>query len=157
MYDDDDGRQVDDTLVERARCGDAAAFVDFATRWWDPISRISWNMLGNVPEATAVTEEALLTGLRSQELSDGPLKISLYRLAIRLSLARRRSGRRARGQLTQLHQALEQLKDLDRAALVLCDGEELPVQEASAALEVSPEETRARVHLAHALLTGLLG
>jgi len=156
MSNDDDGRRSDARLLERARSGDAAAFVEFATRWWAPVSRISWNMLGNVSDAGAVTEEVLLTGLRAPKAARGRLEISLYRLAIRLCIARRRSGHRASGRPTQLHQALDQLNDLDRAALVLCDGEGLAAQEAGLVLEASPEETRARVHLARALLTGIL-
>ena len=156
MSKDEDGRRSDARLVERARSGDAASFVEFATRWWAAVSRISWNMLGNVPEAAAVTEEVLLTGLRAPKPARGRLEFSMYRLAIRLCIARRRSGLRAHGRPTQLHQALDELKDLDRAALVLCDGEGLEVDEAGLVLEASPEETRARVHLARALLTGLL-
>lgn len=156
MSKDEDGRRSDARLLERARSGDGPAFVEFATRWWAAVSRISWNMLGNVPEAAAVAEEVLLTSLRAPIVARGRLEISLYRLAIRLSIARRRSGPRANGRPTQLHQALDELNDLDRAALVLCDGEGLGAQEASLVLEASAEETRARVHLARALLTGLL-
>jgi DNA-directed RNA polymerase specialized sigma24 family protein len=156
MSKDEDGRRSDARFLERARSGDEASFVEFAARWWAPVSRISWNMLGNVPEAAAVTEEVLLTSLRAPKPARGRLEFSMYRLAIRLCIARRRSGLRAHGRPTQLHQALDELKDLDRAALVLCDGEGLEVDEAGLVLEASPEETRARVHLARALLTGLL-
>src|SRR6266446_126389 len=41
--------------------------VRFATRWWVPVYRISWNMLGNTAEAAAVTEETLLREQRSVE------------------------------------------------------------------------------------------
>ena len=156
MSKDEDGRRSDARLLERARSGDGPAFVEFATRWWAAVSRISWNMLGNVPDAAAVTEEVLLTSLRAPQAVRGPLEISMYRLAIRLCIARRRSGLRPNGSPTQLHQALDELNDLDRAALVLSDGEGLAAHEAGRVLEASPEETRARVHLARALLTGLL-
>jgi len=156
MSKDEDGRRSDARLLESARSGDAAAFVGFATRWWAPVSRISWNMLGNVSEAATVTEEVLLTSLRAPKPVRGQLEISMYRLAIRLSIARRRSDHRAHGSPTRLHQALDGLNVLDRAALVLCDGEGLAPDEAGRVLDASAEETRARVHLARALLTGLL-
>jgi len=156
MSNDEDGRRSNANLLERAGSGDAAAVVEFATRWWASVSRISWNMLGNVSEAAAVTEEVLLTSLNAPKTARGRLEISMYRLAIRLSIARRRSGHRAHGSPTQLHRALDELNDLDRAALVLCDGEGLAAEEAGRVLEASSEETRARVHLARALLTGLL-
>ena len=156
MSKDEDGRRSDAKLLERARSGDADSFVEFATRWWAPVSRITWNMLGNVPEAAALAEEVLLIHLRAPKTARGRLEISLYRLAIRLSMARRRSGLRASGSPTQLHKALDGLNDLDRAALVLCDGEGLAAHEAGLVLEASAEETRARVHLARALLTGLI-
>jgi DNA-directed RNA polymerase specialized sigma24 family protein len=156
MSTDEEGRRSDARLLEHARSGDASAFAEFATRWWAPLSRIGWNMLGNVPEAAAVVEEVLLNVLRAPKPSRGRLDRSLYRLAIHLSIARRRSGCRMDDKATQLHRALDELSDLDRAALVLVDGEGLGAHEAGQVLEASEAETRARVHLARALLTGLL-
>jgi len=155
MADYVDRAQGEEMLLQRARRGDTVAFVVFATRWWLPISRIAWNMLGNVPEAASVAEEALLTEFRTAGSADVPLRVSLYRLAVRLALDRRRSGARAIGRSTHIHDALEQLQDLDRVALLLWDVEELPAHEVAAILEATPEETRARTHRARLRLTGL--
>ena len=98
------------------------SLVQFATRWWVPVYRISWNLLGNTAEAAAVTEETLLRELRSG--TPGVLRrMSLYRLATWL-------------------------------ALVLRDGEQLPVEEVATILNTSAPDVRARVHRARLVLAG---
>ena len=55
-----------------------------------------------------------------------------------------------------LREALECIEDGVRAAFVLCDLAELPVDEAAAILQVPPPTIRQRVHRARLLLRGLL-
>jgi RNA polymerase sigma-70 factor (ECF subfamily) len=55
-----------------------------------------------------------------------------------------------------LHEALECMDDDVRAAFVLCDLAELPVDEAAAVLKTPPPAVRQRVHRARLLLRGFL-
>ena len=130
------------------------SLVQFATRWWVPVYRISWNLLGNTAEAAAVTEETLLRELRSGKPAGVPRRMSLYRLATWLALVRRRAGVPPMGRRSTTHQALDHLDDRDRAALVLRDGERLPVEEVATILNTSAPDVRARVHHARLVLAG---
>jgi DNA-directed RNA polymerase specialized sigma24 family protein len=150
-----DGAQGEELLLQQARRGDTVSFVAFATHWWLPISRIAWNLLGNVSEAASVAEEVLLSEFRTVRSGNVRLRVSLYRLAVRLALDRRRSVARTIGRSTHIHDALEQLQDLDRVALLLRDVEQLPAHEVAAILEATPEETRTRTHRARLRLTSL--
>jgi len=134
--------------------GDPDGLVRFATRWWVPVYRISWNLLGNTSEAAAVTEEALLRAIRSVRPGDLPVQISLYRLATWLALVRRRSGVPPMGRRSTTLQALDRLDDRDRAALVLRDGEQLPMEEVATILGTSAADVSARVHRARLVLAG---
>ena len=131
----------DEALVSQARSGDRAAFVQFATRWWPAIARVAWSLLGNTPQALAVTEEVLDTALCSQESFAEPVRFSMYRLAIWLAFARRRSGPRPDG-----------MTSMDRAAVTLRDVEDVPVADAAAILGISAGEIRMRVQRARMAL-----
>jgi len=133
---------------------DMNALARLATRWWVPLYRISWNMLGNTGEAAAVTEETLLRHVRSAKPADLPVPISLYRLAAWLAVVRRRSGVPPLGRRSTTLRALDLLDDRDRAALVLRDGEQLPVEEVANILGTSAADVRARVHRARLVLAG---
>ena len=121
--------------------GDRAAFVEFATRWWPIVARVAWSLLGNTPQSLAVTEEVLDTALCSREPFDQPVRFSMYRLAIWLAFARRRSSPRPDG-----------MTSMDRAALALRDVEDVPIADAAVILGISPEEIRTRVHRARMAL-----
>ena len=131
----------DEALVSQARSGDRAAFVQFATRWWPAIARVAWSLLGNTPQALAVTEEVLDTALCSQESFEEPVRFSMYRLAIWLAFARRRSSPRPDG-----------MTSMDRAMLALRDVEDVPVAEAAAILGISAGEIQMRVQRARMAL-----
>ncbi len=130
------------------------SLVQFATRWWVPVYRISWNLLGNTAEAAAVTEETLLREISSEKPADLPPRISMYRLATWLALVRRRAGVPPMGRRSTTLQALDHLDDRDRAALVLRDGEQLPVEEVARILGTSAGDIRVRVHRARLILAG---
>jgi RNA polymerase sigma-70 factor, ECF subfamily len=55
-----------------------------------------------------------------------------------------------------LREALDDMDEGVRAAFVLCDLAELPVEEAAAIMEASPAVVRARVHRARLMLRGFL-
>jgi len=160
----------DEVLANHVRRGDKAAFAALATRYWTAVHRIARNMLPDRSKAGEVAEETFLRALRSPEWFpyDAPFKVSLYRLAIVLSLIRHQprplvprgggSELTARRDLPeQIREGLEHVEDLDRAAFVLREIEQLPTEEAAAILRTSPEMIRGGVHRASLTLTGLLG
>lgn len=82
--------EVDESLMHRARQGDAAALIEFATRWWGPIYRIALNMLGGASEAAEATEQTFRLAIRFPESVGyhGAFGISLRSAAIDLLLLR---------------------------------------------------------------------
>jgi RNA polymerase sigma-70 factor (ECF subfamily) len=177
----------DDVLSERMRRGDRDAFATLTTRYWAAVHRIAWNMLPDQSKAGEVAEETFLQALRSPGWfpRDAPFKVSLYRLAIVLSLIRHQPGRALRaeshspqfdasgrlvvpegdwselaerGDLAErIRDGLDRVEELDRAAFVLRVMEEVPLEEAAAILRTSSESIRGRAHRACLLLTGFLG
>ena len=87
---------VDEALLHKARRGDPAAFVEFATRWWTPIYRIAWNMLASASEAAEATEQTLTLVVRFPESIgyETPLGISLCGAALDVTFLRCPQGRR---------------------------------------------------------------
>jgi DNA-directed RNA polymerase specialized sigma24 family protein len=148
---------ADEVLVRRARSGDPAACVEFATRWWPIVSRVAWSMLGSTSQALATTEEVLGVALHSPQPLAAPVRFSLYRLAIWLAIIRRRSSRRAARPHTPLFDALTDLDNQDRAAFVLRDVEQLSLSDAAAILEILPAEVQSQAHRARMQLTRVLG
>jgi DNA-directed RNA polymerase specialized sigma24 family protein len=116
---------------------------------------------------------------------DASFKVSLYRLAIVLSLIQAQpdpaisaesllpqfdaSGRLVvpegdlfelvgrRDLAEQIREGLKQVEGLDRAAFVLRAMEQVPLEEVAAILRNSPERIRDSTHRACLLLTGFLG
>ncbi len=184
---------VDEVLVHQAGRGDSAAFVKFATRWWTPVYRIAWNMLGSASEAAQATEQILLFVVRFPDSvgCNVPFGVSLCGVAIDFVLLRCPPTRRspaesldvflprfdARGCLVSpgedwsdladglfqppdlaetIRGMLQRLDEMDRAAFVLREIEQLSVEETVAILRIPTDEVRARTHRAALLLTGLL-
>jgi DNA-directed RNA polymerase specialized sigma24 family protein len=146
----------DEVLVRRARGGDCAAFVSFATRWWPRIGRFAWGMLASASQARAVTEEVVESVLESPEQPDVPVGRFMYRLALWLAIVRRRSNAYAVVPESRVLQALDRLDNMDRAAFLLRDVEELSLEETAATLECPETDVQAQVHRARVLLTHLL-
>ena len=140
--------------VRRARQGDRAAYVEFTTRWWPTVSRLAWGMLGDTPQAISVTGEAFVSVLEGPNEPELPAGRCLYRLAIFLSILRRRAKPRVAA--SPLLNALDQLDHLDRAAWLLRDAEELSSVEIAAVLETDDAEVRERTHRARVLLMRFL-
>jgi RNA polymerase sigma-70 factor, ECF subfamily len=82
--------QVDEVLVQRMRRGDGVAFAALATRYWNAVYRIGWNMLSDRSAAGELAEATLLGALRSAEAFpvDVPFRTSLFRQAMSQSLVR---------------------------------------------------------------------
>jgi len=88
---------ADEILLHQARRGDSAAFVEFATRWWTPVYRIAWNMLGSASEAAHATEQTLVLVVRFPESVgyDVPFGISLRGAAMDILFLRCPQPRRS--------------------------------------------------------------
>jgi RNA polymerase sigma-70 factor (ECF subfamily) len=162
----------DEGLAQRMRSGDAVAFAALATRYWSAVHRIARNMLPDPSKAGEVAEETFLRALRSSQWfpRDTPFRVSLYRLAIIHSLIQRQPGlalpagspelAERRDLVEQIRQALEEVEDLDRAAFVLREIEQVKVEEAAEILRTSPKKICESVHRVYLMLTrldGLLG
>ena len=82
--------QTDELLARLMRRGDTVAFAALATRYWDAVHRIGWNMLPDPSQAGDMAEATFLLALRSPEAfpSDEPFRTSLYRVAMSQSLVR---------------------------------------------------------------------
>lgn len=176
----------DDVLSERMRHGDRGAFATLTARYWAAVHRITWNMLPDQSKAREVAEETFLRALRSPDWfpRDAPFKVSLYRLAIVLSLIQYPPGAAFRAErllprfdasdrlvvpegdrselagrrdlAEQIREGLDHVEGLDRAAFVLRWMEQVPLEEAAAILRTSSERIRHRAHRACLLLTGFL-
>jgi RNA polymerase sigma-70 factor (ECF subfamily) len=176
----------DDVLFERMRHGDRDAFATLTTRYWAAVHRIARNMLPDRSKADEAAEETFLQALRSPGWfpPDAPFNVSLYRLAIVLSLTQHQPGRAFRaesllpqfdasGRLVppegdwselagrrdlaeQIREGLDHVEGLDRAAFVLRAMEDVPAEEAAAILRTSSEKISDRAHRACLLLTGFL-
>ena len=148
----------DAAVAEQARRGDLVAFVEFANRWWPAIYRFTWNMSGNNSFAAQATESTLVAALRGSEppSSRERFAIFLYRTALQFALTRdatvRPAGKRADAVAT-LRDALQRLDPVDRAAVVLAEVAQLPMEQVSAVLSTPPDETRKRVHRSLLALT----
>src|ERR1700687_6226399 len=154
--------QEDEALVRRARRGEAASFVQLSMRWWTPLYRIGWYLLGSKSGAAQIAEATLLQALRSSgSLATGvPLRIFLLQLAVRLAMKRRPSSSRALEHQTEtegLPQALKRVDDANGRPSVRREVERLSPGEAPAVLCTSPEDIRARTHRVYLFLMGFLG
>ena len=145
-------RMADDLLLAMARSGDCGAIARFATRWWTPIFRFAFNMLGNGTQAAAVTEETVFLLIQP-----GPIECAVQRLVFRaaldFALLRRRWTPHPVDRHSPMRGALLQLSHLDRAALLLREVERLRVEEIAAILRTSQRDVRDRAHRACLLLT----
>ena len=148
--------ETDEVLLRRARRGESAAFVDFATRWWPAISRLAWSMLGSTTQAIAVTEEVIRIALESVEPPRLPVACSMYRLAIWLAIIRRRSSFGTADRSVPLLAALDGLDNLDRAAFLLREVEHVSASEAATILEIPASHLQARIHRSRVCLTQAL-
>jgi RNA polymerase sigma-70 factor, ECF subfamily len=177
----------DHVLYERMRGGDQSAFATLTTRYWAAVHRIVGNMSSDQSKASEVAEKTFLQALRSPGWfhRDAPFKVSLYRLAIVLSLIQQRQGPGsspesllpqfdASGRLVvseadwselagrrdlaeRIREGLDHVEGLDRAAFVLRAVEEVPLEEAATILQTSAEKIREQAHRACLLLTSFLG
>jgi RNA polymerase sigma-70 factor (ECF subfamily) len=167
-----------DELLRRAGSGDEEAFAALYRRFQGPIHRFAWRMTGSRETAEDVTQEtflALLRGATRYDSGRGPLGAYLYGIA--RNLLARRAGRdrpyvplpddelratdlgadpeRQRAVGT-IREAVLGLPMRYREVVVLCDLQDLPYEEAAAALLCPVGTVRSRLHRARALLAARL-
>ena len=164
--------ELDERLVQRMERGEGLAFAALATRYWNLVHRICSNLLPPASDAREATEGIFLEIplIAGAFPSDVPFKTSMLKVALRRILARRRldaapgegsvealpprfDGRPVR---ERIRDALRHLHELDHAAFVLCEVEEIPRDEVAAILEIPPQSVSQRTHQATLNLTGAL-
>jgi RNA polymerase sigma-70 factor (ECF subfamily) len=155
--------ETDASLVERVRAGDRDAFAALVERYQQPIGSYLWRLTRDRELAADLTQDTFLRAYRSIAATPGPILVRpwLYRIATNLAhdefRRRRRFGvllDRALGrqlatsesvaieerELVQL--ALERLRPMERAVLLLCVVEQLSYREVAAIVGSSPEAIR---------------
>jgi RNA polymerase sigma-70 factor (ECF subfamily) len=166
----------DDELLRRSRRGDERAFTELYRRRQAGIYRFALQMSGSPEAAEEVTQEVFLLLIRQPELYDaarGSLASFMYGVA-RNHVLRRLEGDRAaeplaeeeppaaepsvladltRGeQIEAVRQAVLALPGKYREVVVLCDLQEVPYEDAAAALGCAVGTVRSRLHRGRALL-----
>jgi RNA polymerase sigma-70 factor, ECF subfamily len=86
----------DQTLVERCKSGDRAAFKDIVTRYQRPIYNAAYRVLGNAEDASDITQVVFLRIFERLKEYDAQYKFFswIYRIAINESLNMLRRNRR---------------------------------------------------------------
>ena len=172
----------DDELVARVRAGDSSQFAVLIRRYNQRLYRIARAITGSESEAEDVTQQAFLSAFQHLGQFAGKAQFAswLTRIAVNEAFARSKKQRRyveladvetaptssathspevdairaeARG---ILEAALDELAQHHRTVFVLRDVEELSTAETAAALGISVEAVRTRLHRARAALRDLL-
>jgi RNA polymerase sigma-70 factor (ECF subfamily) len=173
----------DADLVRRTRKGEQTAFDILIRRYQRQAVAVAYRLLGNAQDAQEVTQDAFLKGFRSLESLNKPEAFGgwLMRIVSNLSLNYRRSRAtrpavpldgiadgaaipsggpvrqlegREMGQAIQ--QALEQLPEKQRLALVLFTMEGVPQKQVAETLDCSVEAVKWHVFAARKKLRELL-
>lgn len=99
---------LDATLVERARGGDAAAFEELMLRYEDKVYRLAMGMMRNREDALDAVQDAFLSVFRKLSTFKGESAFStwLYKIALNSVYMKLRSRSR--------HEKTEPLDDLER-------------------------------------------
>jgi RNA polymerase sigma-70 factor, ECF subfamily len=165
----------DELLLERAKGGDQAAFVELYERHRNAVFRFAYRLLGSVETAEDVTHDCFLSLIKrpgSFEPSRGGLRTYLYSAARNLSLKDFRSSGRTgsfdelsaepaapareepldrllNGELSQkVKEAVVGLPPLQREALVLFEYEGLALSEIADIVGSDVGAVKARLHRA---------
>lgn len=116
----------DDLLIERIKQGDAAAYNDMVTRYWDRIYARVHQLLKNREDAEEVTQDAFIRAHRGLENFRGDASFSTWLYQIATNLAHNRYWywfRRKRDQSVSLDQPLTDEGDMTLENVMPCDGE----------------------------------
>ncbi|RYG34276.1 sigma-70 family RNA polymerase sigma factor [bacterium] len=160
-------------LVERVRGGDREASREFVRRYYPSVLRFLTTLCPNPSDAEELTQEAFIKALRGLRKfrGDSGLRTWLHRIAFHEYTHRRRAERstlpipestttpifEANSLLAlDLERALRCVPEELRAAFVLCDLQELSMQEAATVLSVPVGTVKSRLHTARKRLSDLL-
>lgn len=176
-------RIKDEVLLSRAEAGDQTAFLELYHRYRDLIFRFAFRVLGTVELAEDVTHDCFLNLIRKPENFNpelGSLSTYLYAAARNLALKYfRKSGREAgledldgeptsprreqplrqlldRELSLKVQEAVSELPDLQREALVLFEYEGLPLSEIASIVGADTGAVKARIYRARQRLKSAL-
>jgi RNA polymerase sigma-70 factor, ECF subfamily len=171
-------RHNSDTIIERARSGDAAAFEQLMITHQQRVLATAWRMLGNVEDARDAAQEVFLRLYKHLPKYDARQEFAgwLYRIVINVchDVARKRGTRHSSfeaeheaGTLPALlsrdnsehaamqaeeqaivRRALSTLSEKERAAIVLRDLEGIPTEEVARILGSSATTVRSQISTA---------
>lgn len=158
-------QEAERDLIRRAQHGDGWAFEQLVSRYDGPILALARDMVGNVPDAQDVYQEALIAAFQGlpRFRQDSEFSTWLYRIAVNKALRFRgqRQRRRAVHEMSdqeapapspsdasdkrvldaelrqQLDLALKQLSARERAAFVLCHRQGLRIDRAAELMQCS--------------------
>lgn len=175
----------DEELVDRVRAGQSDLFAVLIRRYNRRIYRIARSITGDEAEAEDVAQQAFLSAYQHLNQFAGRAQFSawLTRIAVNEAVARSKVKRRyvalpgadselrAHGSVDTpspegdairtearaiLEDAMDQLAEHHRTVFILRDVEEMTTAQTAAALDISAEAVRTRLHRARAALRGLL-
>jgi RNA polymerase sigma-70 factor, ECF subfamily len=176
-------RTEDELLLSRAGKGDPAAFLELYQRYRNPIFRFSYRLLGSVELAEDITHDCFLNLIRKPanfQSERGSLSTYLYGAARNLALKHfRRTGREAaldemesqpltaarqqplrqlldRELSEKVKEAVSELPDLQREALVLFEYEGLPLNEIAGIVGADVGAVKGRIFRARQRLKNVL-
>jgi RNA polymerase sigma-70 factor (ECF subfamily) len=173
---------TDEDLVARVIAGDTAQFASIVQRYNRRLFRLLRSILRDDAEAEDALQQAYLAAYRHLASFDGRARVStwLTRIAIHEALARHR-GKRRRALLqrglaieppassrrpdevmmrqqhaSELERAIDALPHRYRVVVMMREVEELSTAEVAAALDLSEENVRVRLHRGRQLLRARL-
>lgn len=163
----------DATLVEKVRQGDREAAREMIRRYYPSVLRFLSTLCANPADAEELTQEAFVKAMGSLRRFRGEsgLRTWLHRIAFYEYTHRRRRERptlplpeEATSQLFEansllaidLERALRCVPEDQRAAFVLCDIQELTMEEAADVLSIPVGTVKSRLHAARKRLQALL-
>lgn len=173
---------ADRELVERHLSGDPNAFQEIVLIHESRVYAVAFRMCGNSEDARDVSQEVFINAFRAlpRFRVEAPLSVWFYRSTVNatINLLRKRRPQTSLDDAVvdvyadehrrpedlalaatvgdAVHDALEQLPDEFRAAVVLRDLEDLEYAEIAEVLEVPIGTVRSRIHRGRALLSELL-
>lgn len=167
-------------LVQRFVAGDRAAFDDLIRAHEDRVFSICLRVMGNRESALDATQETFLTLFRKADRFTGKAAFStwLYRVAMNTCYDQLRKEKRRRADSLPEHhdpsdetaqvgftsvelrpdleQALAQVPEEFRAAVILSDLEDLAISDIATVLEIPPGTVKSRIFRGRRLLADIL-
>lgn len=116
----------DQALVERYRGGDAAAFDEMVTLYWDRIFSRAFKLLNNREDAEEVTQDTFIRARKGLDNFRGEAAFSTWLYQIATNLARNKYWywwRRKRGASVSIDQSLAEDSSLTLCDLLPAEGE----------------------------------